>query len=402
MDNLLIRTAEGVSVQDMPVEMVERKGLGHPDTLCDGLAEALSQALCHYYQENFGLILHHNVDKVLLRGGASRPRFGGGEVLEPICLYLAGRASVEFHKQRVPLDALVQQVTASFMTERLRHLDGAHHLQVHNLVRSGSVDLVALFERGQKSGIALANDTSCGVGYAPFTPLENIVLKLESFLTGNEFLSAHPWVGEDIKIMAVRRGEAVDLTIACAFVDSAVLDIHAYRNYREQLRNIIESFVGSHSPLYSCRVTINAADVPDAGQIYLTVTGTSAEAGDDGAVGRGNRVNGLISPYRPMNMEAAAGKNPVSHVGKLYNLVAHHLANGLVSGVEAVAAADVFLVSRIGHPVDRPHVVDVCLRLQSGAYIEDVRVQVHEIVNDVLSNMARFRQALLRGEIRVY
>jgi S-adenosylmethionine synthetase len=50
--------------------------------------------------------------------------------------------------------------------------------------------------------------------------------------------------------------------------------------------------------------------------VYLTVTGTSAEAGDDGEVGRGNRVNDLITPYRPISLEAAAGKNPVTHVGQ--------------------------------------------------------------------------------------
>ena len=68
---------------------------------------------------------------------------------------------------------------------------------------------------------------------------------------------------------------------------------------------------------------VNALDDPKASDesgIYLTVTGLSAEQGDDGEVGRGNRVNGLITPSRAMSLEAAAGKNAVAHVGKLYNL----------------------------------------------------------------------------------
>ena len=60
--------------------------------------------------------------------------------------------------------------------------------------------------------------------------------------------------------------------------------------------------------------------------MYLTLLGTSAEQGDSGQVGRGNRVCGLISLNRPMSVEAAAGKNPVSHVGKIYNVLAHELA----------------------------------------------------------------------------
>ncbi len=51
------------------VEVVERKGAGHPDTICDALAETLSRNLCREYQSRFGYILHHNVDKALLCGG---------------------------------------------------------------------------------------------------------------------------------------------------------------------------------------------------------------------------------------------------------------------------------------------------------------------------------------------
>jgi S-adenosylmethionine synthetase len=76
--------------------------------------------------------------------------------------------------------------------------------------------------------------------------------------------------------------------------------------------------------------TLNAADL-NAGDVFLTVTGTSAEASDDGEVGRGNRTNGLITPYRFMTMEAAAGKTPVSHAGKLYNLAADKIAGALVA-----------------------------------------------------------------------
>ena len=81
-------------------------------------------------------------------------------------------------------------------------------------------------------------------------------------------------------------------------------------------------------------VVVNAADDPAAGSLYLTVTGTSAEAGDDGEAGRGNRINGLIVPFRPMTMESVAGKNPVTHVGKLYNIVASLIAQRLVDDVQ--------------------------------------------------------------------
>ena len=37
-------------------EVVERKGLGHPDTLCDGIAEAVSRALSKEYIKETGNI----------------------------------------------------------------------------------------------------------------------------------------------------------------------------------------------------------------------------------------------------------------------------------------------------------------------------------------------------------
>jgi S-adenosylmethionine synthetase len=45
------------------VEIVERKGLGHPDTICDLVMERISQALSQAYLQHFGKILHHNCDK---------------------------------------------------------------------------------------------------------------------------------------------------------------------------------------------------------------------------------------------------------------------------------------------------------------------------------------------------
>jgi S-adenosylmethionine synthetase len=62
-----------------------------------------------------------------------------------------------------------------------------------------------------------------------------------------------------------------------------------------------------------------------------------------------------------MTVEAAAGKNPVSHVGKLYNLMAGRLAGTIAADVEGVVSAGCVLTSRIGRPVTDPHVVDIRL-----------------------------------------
>lgn len=77
-------------VEEQSVEIVERKGQGHPDYMADGISEYASLYLSRYYLSTFGVILHHNVDKTLVVGGQARPIFGGGEVIQPIYILVSG------------------------------------------------------------------------------------------------------------------------------------------------------------------------------------------------------------------------------------------------------------------------------------------------------------------------
>jgi len=122
-----------------PVEIVERKGIGHPDTICDALAEELSRTLCQYYLDNFGLILHHNVDKALLWGGTSKPKFGGGKIISPIEIFLAGRATSEYKGVSVPIEDLVEQSCTNWLKSNFHVLDAEQHVKLHSLIRPGSL-----------------------------------------------------------------------------------------------------------------------------------------------------------------------------------------------------------------------------------------------------------------------
>ena len=381
---------------ESPVEIVERKGIGHPDTICDALAEELSRALCQFYLKNFGFILHHNVDKVLLRGGSSKAVFNGGELLAPIEIYMAGRATFEYKGIKVPVDELVQSSCRNWLNRHIGALDASRHVTIHNLIRPGSSDLVELYLRQQQTGVALANDTSCGVGYAPLSELEQVVLAVEHVLNSAAIKTQHPELGADIKVMGVRRQQHLDLTVACAYIGRYIADINDYQIKKSQLSQLVESIAARHTEK-AVTVVINSADDIAAESVYLTVTGTSAEAGDDGEVGRGNRVNGLISPYRPMNMEAAAGKNPVSHVGKLYNILAQMIASEIVEQLAGVEECYCYLVSQIGSPVDQPKVVDLKLHLQAGVTMGSVQAQVEEIIRDKLAGIKDIQQDVVAG-----
>jgi S-adenosylmethionine synthetase len=380
------------------VEVVERKGLGHPDAICDALAERLSLALSRFYLERFGAIHHHNVDKALLWSGVTRPRFGGGEVIAPLEIFLAGRGTLEVAGVRVPVEELAVEGSRAWLREHLHAFDAEAHAVVRPLVRPGSPELVELYSRGWKTGTWLANDTSIGVGWAPLDELEAIVHRVEGVLSAAARERGLPEVGEDIKVMGLRDAGGIRLTIGCAFVGRFLRDADAYLEAKAGVARLARDAAGSLTGS-DVSVAVNAADDPAAGSFYLTVTGTSAEAGDDGEAGRGNRVNGLIAPGRPMTLESAAGKNPVTHVGKLYNVLAPLIAEALVAELPEVAEARCLLLSRIGRPVADPQIAEVQLRCHEPADARSLEARTRAVVGDALAGASRLWQELLEGRI---
>jgi len=149
--SLHVEEIKGHSVSDFEVEIVERKGKGHPDSLIDGASEAVSLGLSRYYLENFGAILHHNVDKGILVGGKSEARFGAGTVIAPIYLMVAGRATETVplggKEVEVPVEEIARQSIRSFMRETMRFLDPDQHVVIDTKIKQGSKDLVAVFMR---------------------------------------------------------------------------------------------------------------------------------------------------------------------------------------------------------------------------------------------------------------
>lgn len=381
----------------LPVEIVERKGLGHPDTICDHLTEALSQELTRRYLDLVGHVLHYNVDKALLWGGCSEPAFGGGRLTQPMEIFLAGRAVSQCGENCLPLDEIVHDVAQEWLGCHIPLLEPALHLRTHCLVRPGSADLIGLFGRGGIEVAALANDSSLGVGYAPLSRLEAATLAAEHEL-GRMAAGGHPEIGRDIKIMALRHGKQVRLTVACAFVDRHLDDVRAYLRAKELVADTVRRIAKEHE--LKATVAVNTADDPSAMSLYLTVLGTSAESGDDGQAGRGNRVNGLITPFRPMTMESVPGKNAVSHVGKLYNIAAGLIAER-IARLDGIAEAQCLLVSSIGRSLTDPQTATIRLRLTDGTNHQDYHGVIAAIVDDELRRLSTASIDLVSGKLRI-
>ncbi len=382
-------------IEEQDVEIVERKGIGHPDTICDNISEKFSIELSRYYYENFGRIFHHNVDKAVLIGGKATPKFGGGEVLEPIEIKVVGRAILEIKDKKVPIEEIYNESARKFLENNFKHLDINNHIKLSLKIRPGSIDLVELFNSYNQ--IPNSNDTSFGVGYAPFSKLENLVYQTESLLFN--LRNSYPFIGEDIKVMGVRINRKINITIALAFIDKYFKDINDYLQKKSLLKEKIFSEISKNID-DEIEIHINTADIPDKEIVYITVTGTSAEAGDDGQVGRGNRINGLITPYRPMSLEAPAGKNPISHVGKLYNIIANRIANDIVNSFEEINEAYVYLVSQIGKPINEPQVLDIKIRTKQNN-LKIFENEIKKIAQKHLDQLPNLWKEILQGKVQI-
>jgi len=401
MRNIIIAEMKQTPLEEQRIEVVERKGLGHPDTICDSIMDEVSVRLSKEYLDKFGTILHHNIDKSLLAAGEVETKFGGGIVKKPMRLIFGDRATFEANGISIPVNEIAIQTAKSWFKENLRFVDPDVHVSYQIEIQPGSSALTDIFRRGGR--VLEANDTSAAVGWAPLTRTEKAVLATEKYLNSKDFKKRFPESGEDIKIMGFRKDNELELTVSMAFVDRFIKDEKDYFEKKAVILEEIRKFVEENNSFEKIEIQLNTLDVPGRGLdgIYLTVLGTSADGADSGQVGRGNRVNGLISLNRPQCSEAAAGKNPVSHVGKIYNLLTHKIAREIYENVPGAREVYVWMLSKIGQPIDQPIVAAVQIIPESSESFEKIRKEAERLVDYRLETIGEFCMELARGKISV-
>ncbi|HWQ64074.1 MAG TPA: methionine adenosyltransferase [Methanospirillum sp.] len=397
--NIAIDILNQTPLEQQQIELVERKCLGHPDSIADGIAESISQALCRNYIDQVGGVLHHNTDQGEIVAGESQPAFGGGKILKPIFILLDGRATKEFNGEKIPAEPIALKAAKDYLRTILPELDFDRDVTMDVRLGTGSTDLRDVF-KPEDGTIPRANDTSFGVSFAPFSEIETCVREISSYID-NTLRPKYPAYGQDIKIMGLRQGDAIKLTLCCAMVDRYISSLSEYVDYRSKLQEEATR-IAKQCTKRSVEVSINTADCDKECSLFLTVTGTSAEMGDDGSVGRGNRANGLITPHRPMSMEATSGKNPINHIGKIYNLLSSDLAHECVKKVDGLSEIQVRLLSQIGMPIDQPLIASVQIIPETGITLNDIEKDVYEIIDYGLENITSITERVIKGELKTF
>ena len=393
---IVVEALTGPPISKRRIEIVERKGLGHPDTICDSLVEAVAVDLNRMYLDRLGAVAHYNVDKALLIAGQSRSWFGGGQVTQPAQLVLGDRATFAVEGKKLPVEETARGAIDAWLERYLPRL--RPHVETRVALAPGSAQLRGIF--GAEARAIVSNDTSGACGYAPLSPTEAIVLAVEQFLNGADFKERYPDTGQDVKVLGRREDDRLSLTVAMPMLAAAVPSEAAYFRRKEEIVDALARRF--RDAPFELEWQLNNLDRAGRGRegVYLTVTGTSAEDADSGQVGRGNLANGLIAFSRPSGGEAAAGKNALTHAGKVYSVLSHQLAQRIHATTAGLAETYVHLVARIGEPVDQPW-VGIQLVLEPGVAIGDVERTVRETLETELARLPDFRARLGRGEFSV-
>ncbi|MDE2322904.1 MAG: methionine adenosyltransferase [candidate division NC10 bacterium] len=399
MSQALVQRLQQPPIGEQRVEIVERKGLGHPDSICDAVMEEIARAINAEYQQRFGRVLHNNIDKGLLVAGRVRRRLGGGRVLQPMELVIGDRATYRVGRVRVPIKEIAVEAAKEWLRKSLRHLNPDKHLRYRVVLAEGSDELADIFRR---EGVREANDTSAAVGYAPLSETEQMVLWVERHLNSTGFKTVFPETGEDVKVMGVRADRELNLTVAMPLLCEAIASEAAYFRRKTEIVQALRQALPFSPGLDKIGLVLNPLDREGRGLggMYLSLLGTSAEDADSGQVGRGNRVNGVIPLNRPVGGEAAAGKNPVSHIGKIYTVLSHRMADQIYQRVNGVREVYVWLVGQIGQPVDQPWVA-VQLIQASDAEYERIRQESQMVIDGELNRLTDFCSELTEGRYPV-
>lgn len=403
------------NIDDTQFEVVETKGKGHPDNICDTLAEKISINYSKYCLENYGVILRHMIDKLSILGGGSKVHFGKGEMIAPIKILINGRFTSRYKGEKIDYMVIVSNTVKNYFKELfplldvdkyLVIIDNTHHNEgpgvVYNEDNTTNNERQKFFEVIddedclKHNNYFRCNDTSTTVSYYPMSKLEKVVLNIEQVLNSQEYKIEHPWIGNDIKVMGIRKKRKIEITSCVPLISLYVSDLEDYKNKIEMIKVDIKKIVRKKFKDNDILIYLNTRDNYEKNDLYLTAIGSAVESGDEGVVGRGNRSRGVIPFSRNFSMEASCGKNPVYHTGKLFTAIGDIISKRIyeIYNIENV----VFCTSKMGDNINEPWNISVELNKDVS---EELKKEIDDLVKEELNNHKNITYNLISGMLKL-
>lgn len=403
------------NINDTLFEVVETKGKGHPDNICDTLAEKISSEYSKYCLEKYGVILRHMIDKLSILGGGSKVKFGGGEMISPIKILINGRFTDRFKNQKIDYMKIVSQTIEDYFNELFPMLDfqkyveiidNTHHNEGPGVVynnddttkneREKFYEVVSKEDFERHNNHFRCNDTSTTVSYFPMSELEKTVLEIEMTLNSKEYKENNPWTGNDIKVMGMRKNKNIEITSCVPLISLYVKDLDDYISKLDLIRNDILKIIKKHFKDNNIQLFLNTRDNYEKNDMYMTLIGSAIESGDEGAVGRGNRSRGVIPFSRSFSMEAPCGKNPVYHTGKLFTAIGDAISEKIYKkfGIENI----VYCTSKMGDDIENPWNISVELNKNVS---KDVKKEIESIAKKEVKNHYKVTEKIVNRKIKV-
>lgn len=410
-----IYTNNRPNINDQEFEVVETKGKGHPDNICDTLAEKISMEYSKYCIKHYGVILRHMIDKLSILGGGSRVHFKNSEMISPIRVLVNGRFTDRYGEEKIDYMKIVSKVIRQYFKELfplldidkyLLIIDNTHHNEgpgvVYDLDETSKNERIKFFEVTSKEDISRhnnhfrCNDTSTTVSYYPMSNLELLVLNIERILNSTSYKMQYPWVGSDIKVMGLRKKDEIEITSCIPLISKYVGDLNDYKDKLSKLKTDIKNIAIKYFNEDKISIYLNTRDDYSKNDLYLTAIGSAVESGDEGAVGRGNRSRGVIPFSRNFSMEASCGKNPVYHTGKLFAAIGDNISKKIYEKYKIENV--VYCTSKMGDKICNPWNVSVELNKEVSLKIKK---GIDEIVKEEIKSHEKITEDLIKGKIKL-
>lgn len=403
------------NINNQEFEVVETKGKGHPDNICDTLAEKISANYSKYCLEHYRVILRHMIDKLSILGGGSKVKFNGGEMIAPIRVLVNGRFTDRYNDEKIDYMKIVDETIKNYFQELfpminiekdLLIIDNTHHNEgpgvIYNNDNTTKNERVKFFEAtsikdaSRHNNHNRCNDTSTTVSYYPMSKLEITVLNIEQLLNSDNYKKLKPWVGNDIKVMGIRKERKVEITSCVPLISKYVKDLEDYKNKLNIIKKDIEKEIKKQFKNNEIIVYLNTRDNYEKNDLYMTLTGSAIESGDEGIVGRGNRSRGVIPFSRNFSMEAACGKNPVYHTGKLFTAIGDIISKKIYEKYKVENT--VYCTSKMGDSISKPWNISVELNKRiSKEEIDDIK----RMINEIIEKHSEITQNIINDKIKL-